>query len=283
MIEENTSYDQYDGNDISGKSFVDYFSFCFSLKDIMKGWLSNIFQHWRVLLFGQALSLCLATSGATSSELFLRCGLNAPTAQYSIMYLLLSFHLWPILFKDGMNLQKHIRFNFNNKMNSQNNVHDQRKYDEWNLETSIPSDDEDSLDGNGKDDENRNNCNNRTNSIDDGNIGKSSLCNIELKGPLWLYFIMAVMDVEANFFTILAFRYTTYTSITLLDSLAIPGAMIASKILLRCKYRPIHLLGASICFIGTILNVFSDYREEEEEIKVSYFFSNHFLKKKIIE
>ena len=31
--------------------------------------------------------------------------------------------------------------------------------------------------------------------------------------------------------------------------------MIASKILLKCKYRPVHLVGASICTAGTILNV----------------------------
>ena len=95
-------------------------------------------------------------------------------------------------------------------------------------------------------------------------------------GTSWyvsLYFLMAVMDVEANFFTILAFRYTSYTSITLLDSLAIPGAMVASKMLLKCKYRPAHLVGATICTAGTILNVLSDYREEQQELEVSYLHS----------
>jgi len=77
--------------------------------------------------------------------------------------------------------------------------------------------------------------------------------------------VLAILNVEANFFTILAFRYTTLTSITLFDSLAIPAAMFTSKQLLGCRYYPSHMMGASICFIGVVMNVCVDFSVEEED------------------
>eukprot|EP00542_Grammatophora_oceanica_P006956 CAMPEP_0194057158 /NCGR_PEP_ID=MMETSP0009_2-20130614/62540_1 /TAXON_ID=210454 /ORGANISM="Grammatophora oceanica, Strain CCMP 410" /LENGTH=46 /DNA_ID= /DNA_START= /DNA_END= /DNA_ORIENTATION= len=44
---------------------------------------------------------------------------------------------------------------------------------------------------------------------------------------------MAFLDAQANALTVLAFKYTTLTSVTLLDALAIPSAMIVSKTFLN--------------------------------------------------
>lgn len=237
----------YSMNSNSNSSFVN--NFCQSLIQTFKNSFTTISRNWRVLLFGQILSFCLATSGATSSELFLRCGLNAPTAQYSIMYLVLSFHIFPILTKN-VNWKQYSCY-------SKNEEERRREIDEWNLEAS-PSEEE-----------GKNNGNSQQKLDESANVPPYiiPILNVPINGPLRLYFLMAVMDVEANFFTILAFRYTSLTSITLLDALAIPGSMIASKFLLKCKYRPSHILGALICIAGTILNVISDYKEEEDEIE----------------
>ena len=83
-----------------------------------------------------------------------------------------------------------------------------------------------------------------------------------LRQPYYIYFFMALLDVEANYVTILAYRYTTLTSITLFDALAIPAAMIISRIFLRRKYSWVHLLGVISCMVGVILNVLQDYESE---------------------
>lgn len=79
---------------------------------------------------------------------------------------------------------------------------------------------------------------------------------------LKLYAFMAFLDVEANYLIYLSFRYTTLTSVSLLDALAIPSAMVFSKLILRRRYRPAHVIGAAICVVGMVVNVLGDYNND---------------------
>jgi len=170
----------------------------------------HVMAHWKVLLFGQFLSIAMASSGASATDLVNRCSLNAPTFQYAILYLVLSFHLVFLLIKHYCTGDKKFKYSASSPYKFPG--------------TSMP-----------------------------------------LGAPWWFFFVLAILNVEANFFTILAFRYTTLTSITLFDSLAIPAAMFTSKQLLGCKYYPSHILGACICFVGVVINVAVDLQIEEED------------------
>ena len=75
-----------------------------------------------------------------------------------------------------------------------------------------------------------------------------------------MYVILAFLDVEANYLTVLAYRYTTLTSVTLFDALAIPSAMILSKLWLGRAYGRIHLVGVALCMVGVVVNVMQDYK-----------------------
>mmetsp|Transcript_5517 Transcript_5517/g.10720 ORF Transcript_5517/g.10720 Transcript_5517/m.10720 type:complete len:476 (-) Transcript_5517:152-1579(-) len=77
------------------------------------------------------------------------------------------------------------------------------------------------------------------------------------------YLPMAIVDVYANYFTVLAFKYTTITSVTLFDALAIPSAMILSRFFLHRHYSPVHLLAVGSCIIGILLNVLEDYEDDK--------------------
>lgn len=68
----------------------------------------------------------------------------------------------------------------------------------------------------------------------------------------------AAVDVEANFFVVLAFRYTSITSIMLLDCFSVPCAMLLSHLFLGSRYRPLHLAGVALCIAGLCLTVLSD-------------------------
>jgi solute carrier family 35 protein F1/2 len=81
---------------------------------------------------------------------------------------------------------------------------------------------------------------------------------VPLQAPPLAYLPMAVLDVYANYFTILAFKYTTITSVTLLDALAIPSAMVLSALCLRRRYGRVHLLAVACCLTGVWINVWQD-------------------------
>ena len=78
-----------------------------------------------------------------------------------------------------------------------------------------------------------------------------------------LYAAVAVTDVYANYATILAFKYTTLTSVSLFDALAIPSAIILSRFAFSRRYKLVHILGVVVCSIGISINALQDYREDK--------------------
>jgi solute carrier family 35 protein F1/2 len=80
----------------------------------------------------------------------------------------------------------------------------------------------------------------------------------------WVYFGAAVLDVEANFLVLLAYNYTTITSVMLLDCFTIPCAMTLSYVFLGCRYTKKHLFGTFVCLLGLICIVLNDVLYEEE-------------------
>jgi len=87
---------------------------------------------------------------------------------------------------------------------------------------------------------------------------------IPLKCNPLLYAAVAVTDVYANYATILAFKYTTLTSVSLFDALAIPSAILVSRFAFGRKYTKIHSIGVLVCSIGITINALQDYREDKE-------------------
>lgn len=74
----------------------------------------------------------------------------------------------------------------------------------------------------------------------------------------WRYFVCAVVDVEANYCVVLAYRYTSMTSVMLLDCFTIPCAMALSRVLLHRRYHRWHVAGVVVCLLGLCLTVLSD-------------------------
>ena len=76
------------------------------------------------------------------------------------------------------------------------------------------------------------------------------------------YALIALIDVYANYTTILAFKYTTITSVSLFDALAIPSAIFVSRVFFARRYTKVHLLAVLVCGIGVVLNVFIDNHDD---------------------
>lgn len=174
---------------------------------------------WKVLFFGQALSFLLASGGAAQATLHLQCNLSAPTFTSSIIYLLLSLNLIPLCRQGRRKLL-------------------------------LPSScDDDECEGDGV-----------VMQHHDDSSPRYWFCRVlPLEASPWAYLGIAFLDVEANYMTVLAYRYTTITSITLFDALAIPSAMILSWIFLGRRYTSIHYCGVIVCMSGVVYNVLADY------------------------
>jgi solute carrier family 35, member F1/2 len=92
---------------------------------------------------------------------------------------------------------------------------------------------------------------------------------IPLRGPYWGFALVGFLDVQANYLTVLSYRYTTLSSVSLFDSLAIPSAMLLSRILLGRRHSKLHFLGVFICMVGIVYNAFADYESEKTDEPVN--------------
>jgi len=187
----------------------------------IKEGLKTTRDQWRVLLVGQVLSVLIAGQGAAQSTLYLDCHLSAPTFATALVYLVLTIHLLPTMWRGR-------------------HFHRQASSDA--LMTDAPA-------------------NNTTTTT----TTHLFLKLIPLQASAWTYFGIALLDVEANYFTVLAFRFTSLTSASVLDAMAIPSAMLFSKVCLHRRYVKVHLLGVAACLCGMMANVFCDLKQAEED------------------
>lgn len=75
----------------------------------------------------------------------------------------------------------------------------------------------------------------------------------------WRFFILAFCDVEGNYFTVLAYRYTTILSAQLINFWAIAVVVFISLIFLKVRYHIAQYAGILICCGGLGMLVASDH------------------------
>ncbi|KAI1427437.1 DUF914-domain-containing protein [Xylaria sp. FL1777] len=75
----------------------------------------------------------------------------------------------------------------------------------------------------------------------------------------WKYFILSFLDVEGNYFTVLAYNYTNILSAQLINFWAIVVVVIVSFVVLRVRYKPFQILGILVCVGGTGILLASDH------------------------
>lgn len=84
------------------------------------------------------------------------------------------------------------------------------------------------------------------------------LGGIPLQASPWVYFGIALLSFYGSYCYLLAVRFTTITSVSLVDAMSIPTAMILSHVYLRRRYSKMHLFGACLCICGVVIGFFID-------------------------
>lgn len=75
----------------------------------------------------------------------------------------------------------------------------------------------------------------------------------------WKYFILSFLDVEGNYFTVLAYRYTNILSAQLLNFWSIVCVVLISFFLLRVRYKLFQVAGILVCCGGMGVLLASDH------------------------
>jgi solute carrier family 35, member F1/2 len=209
----------------------------------------HVQSQWAILLAGQILSFLMACSGAAQATLSFDCDLSAPTLSLFLFYFCLAFCLVPMCRENA--IRKHtqqitIDLNRQYETASQARGVNSPIQNQQQSRTTIPS-------------------HPSSTSLESIKTYPFLFGLLTLSTPAYVYFFMAILDVYANYFTVLAFKYTTITSVTLLDALAIPSAMVLSRAFLKRDYSRVHLAGALLCMVGVVLNVLQDYEDDKHD------------------
>ncbi|XP_042860332.1 solute carrier family 35 member F1-like isoform X2 [Penaeus japonicus] len=64
------------------------------------------------------------------------------------------------------------------------------------------------------------------------------------------YFVLAAVDVEANYLVLKAYQFTSVTSVQLLDCFVVPVVLALSWLFLKVRYKLVHVLGVGLCLLG---------------------------------
>ncbi|KAK4222336.1 putative solute carrier [Podospora fimiseda] len=75
----------------------------------------------------------------------------------------------------------------------------------------------------------------------------------------WKYFILSFLDVEGNYFTVLAYEYTNILSAQLLNFWSIVCVVVLSFTLLKVRYKWVQIVGILVCCGGMGVLLASDH------------------------
>jgi len=227
---------------------------------------------WNILLYGQYVALSLACCSAASSTLQSMPGIhNMPLFQIAGGYFFLSLNLLKLKRKsEDIFETSNCSSTESTESNSQHIIEEKEVDTEHTLLISSLDEEnsfiitqfEKNLDRTSAGvADGRINIDDKNDTIVD-TLYNIPLTNISLHSPWYFYLLLAFLDVQANYFVVLSFRFTALVNTNLLTSLSIISVMTTSKIILKRVFRAPHFIGAFLVLSGAFLIVTSDVKDE---------------------
>lgn len=89
-------------------------------------------------------------------------------------------------------------------------------------------------------------------------IKKKSEAKQIISKSYWKYFLIAFIDVEANYLIIKAYSLTNVTTIQVIDAFILPITLILSYFILKQSFKKNHIIGVVGCLTGCGLIIAAD-------------------------
>ncbi|KAL7472548.1 hypothetical protein ACHAXS_012923 [Conticribra weissflogii] len=226
--------------------------------------------HWMILVFGQLLSFFLASAGAASEELTGTCKVSVPLTQTAlVMFLMMIFggrklKGWCIgcCHKRKVDTEKEVEEDEESFSSGRGSVQWEQQVLHLRKNSTAVTDEKQ--------------IESDTFTLDIQGQNAMSFERLKSRqprrfcwglqtvhGPLLLYFFVGLVGVEAYYLIFVSFRYTSFTFIYLVMALAIPSALVFTKVLLGREYQFMHLLGGFVCVAGILINTLSDIKDNK--------------------
>ncbi|KAL7478590.1 hypothetical protein ACHAW6_004350 [Cyclotella cf. meneghiniana] len=188
---------------------------------------------WTIVLFGQSIAIALAIGNFSFAFLGNSYHIRVPALEMGIVYLVLSFHLVylfgrQVLYRKKENREKSLdteRFQQNCAHSPSRDIAD-KVYHE--------------------------------------SVYTFPLTNLTLHTPWHAYLLLAILDVEANYLTMLSFQHTSLSSSMLLTSLSVFSTLLFRRCIFgkaSVSYSCKKILGVFISVVGACLWIRKDFRQ----------------------
>lgn len=232
--------------------------------------INHTTPHWMILVFGQLLSFFLASAGAASEELTGTCKVSVPLTQTAlVMFLMMIFggrklKGWCMgcCHKRKADIEKEVEEDEESFSSGKGSVQWEQRVLHLRKNSTATTEEKQIESDNFTVDNQGQNA-----------ISFDSLTSRQPRrfcwglqtthGPLLLYFFVGLVGVEAYYLIFVSFRYTSFTFIYLVMALAIPSALVFTRVLLGREYQFMHILGGFICVAGILINTLSDVKNNK--------------------
>ena len=200
--------------------------------DIQCNTNDNEHVPWRVILFGQSIALALAVGNSSISSLENKCRIHLPAMTMAVVYFGLSFHLVYLFVKQ---------------------LHEKRKEQCFDVEIC------------------REDCtlDDRTNITNNEQVHFVPFTSVTLHTPWQAYLLLAILDVEANYLTMLSFRHTSLSSSMLLTSLSVFSTVLFRRCIFgktSNHYSCKKIIGVFISVAGACLWIRKDFHQNNHAL-----------------
>lgn len=184
---------------------------------------------WTVILFGQSIAVALAIGNFSISSLENKFMIRLPALTMSVVYLILSLHLVYLFTRQQRKRRKNITGT------------------------------DDNIDGRSR---NRQTLQMVTKQSPEVVQHYFPFTNYTLQTPWQAYLLLAILDVEANYLTMLSFQHTSLSSSMLLTSLSVFSTLLFRRCAFgksSASYSYKKILGVCISVIGACLWIHKDF------------------------
>lgn len=194
-------------------------------------------SHWKIVLYGQFVSFMVACSGAIQSNLALHCQFASPAFSVGLYYACLAGFLIPLCVR-ARHRHQPISSIDGDVVAAMESSQQQLQP----VASAVPP---------------------VAPTMSPPYHLFLGVIPLQPQSTATIYFGMACLDFYANYCTVMAFQFTTLTSVALLTALAIPSSMVLSFLTLNRHYSSLHYLGVLLCSVGILFNVWQDYEADQ--------------------